>query len=167
MGCGSEHFIMIFNITLLMLLSSQSTHILTVAGSLFNAVGSFQVHGLPEMYFIEENDEKQVKKISGIDENEEKQALILEKFRSLLGLKSFHTKVPFNGDSEFLSPSPSPSPIIEETQAPSPSPLPHVPHHSHHHPPHHKNLPLHQTALNKLKRKKIKVKNKRGSITLP
>ena len=126
--------------------SSQSTNILTVAGSVFNAVGNFQVHGLPEMYFIEENDEKLVKKISGIDENEKKQALIVEKFRSLLGLKSFHTKVPFNGDLEFLSPSPSPSPIIEETQAPapSPSPLPHVHHHSHH-PPHHKNPSLHQT----------------------
>ena len=92
------------------------------------------------------DDEKLVKKISGIDENEKKQALIVEKFRSLLGLKSFHTKVPFNGDLEFLSPSPSPSPIIEETQAPapSPSPLPHVHHHSHH-PPHHKNPSLHQT----------------------
>ncbi|KAK7392025.1 hypothetical protein VNO78_20451 [Psophocarpus tetragonolobus] len=145
MGCGSEHTI-IFIITLFMLLSSQSTHILTLAGSLFNVVGSFQVHALPDKYIIEENEEKQVKKISGIDENEEKQAFIVEKFRSLLGLKSFHIKVPSNGDLEFLSPSPSPSPIIEETQAPapSPSPLPHVHHHSHH-PSHHKNPPLHKT----------------------
>lgn len=146
MGCGSEHFAMIFIITttLLMLLSSQSTHILT----LFNAVGrSFQVHGLPEMYFVEDNNEKHVKKISGIDENEQKQAFIVEKFRSLLGLKSFHTKVPSNGDDlEFLSPSPSPSPFTEEAQAPapSPSPLPHVHPHSHH-PQHHKHPPLHKT----------------------
>ncbi|CAJ1974871.1 unnamed protein product [Sphenostylis stenocarpa] len=41
-------------------------------GSLFNAFGNFQVRGLPEMYFIEENDEKEIKKISGRDENEQK-----------------------------------------------------------------------------------------------
>ncbi|KAL2325531.1 hypothetical protein Fmac_024589 [Flemingia macrophylla] len=142
MGCGSEHFTMIFIITtILMLLSSQSTYILT----LFNAVGSFQVHGLPEMYLIQENNEKQVEKISGLDENEEKQALIVEKFRSLLGLKTLHTKVPSNGDLELLSPSPSPSPFIEESraQSPSPSPVPHV--HPHYHPQHHKNPPLHKT----------------------
>lgn len=116
-----------------MFLSSQrSTHILTVGG-LMNAAGSFRVYSIPE-------NEKQVKKISGLDENEEKQALIVEKFRSLLGLKSFHTRVPStNGDSsEFLSPSPSPSQAIE-AEAPSPSPAP-VLHHLHphsHHPRHH------------------------------
>ncbi|XP_020206290.1 formin-like protein 11 [Cajanus cajan] len=136
MACGSEHFTMIFVIiTLLVLLSSQRTHILT----LFNAVGSFQAH------VIQENNEKQIEKISGLDENEEKQALIVEKFRSLIGLKSFHTKVPSNGDLELLSPSPSPSPFIEESQAPSPSPSP-VPHvHPHYHPRHHKSPPLHKT----------------------
>ncbi|KAK7277951.1 hypothetical protein RJT34_22972 [Clitoria ternatea] len=133
--CGSEHILtMIFIITtLLMLLSSQRTHIL-------NAPGSFHLHGLPHKmyYFMEQNEKEnqnQIKKISGQDENEENQAPLVEKFRSLLGLKSFHTRVPFNPHSEPLSPSPAPSPNIEP-EAPAPSPVPHV------HPHHHSHLPL-------------------------
>ncbi|XP_027367699.1 formin-like protein 11 [Abrus precatorius] len=150
MGCSYEHLTMIFIITLLILLSSQRTHILTLGGSPFNAAGTFHVHGLPEMYIMEKNEQQndnQIKKISGLDENEEKQAFIVEKFRSLLGLESFHTRVPSNGHAEFLSPSPSPSPNIEaEAPTPSPSPVPHVHPHLHHpihHPP--KNPPLNQT----------------------
>lgn len=143
MGCGSEVLSMIFIITLLMLLSLQRTHILTV-DPMFN--------GLQEMYFMEEKNEQenenQVKKISGLDENEEKEALIVEKFRALLGLESLHSRVPSNGDSQFLSPSvsPSPSPNTEpESPAPAPAPSPVLHLHPHsHHPRHHShwNSPL-------------------------
>ncbi|KAK7269358.1 hypothetical protein RIF29_22083 [Crotalaria pallida] len=130
MGCGSKVLTMIFIITLLMLLSLQRSHIITV-DAMFN--------GLQDMYFMEEKNEQenenQVKKISGLDENEE-EALIVDKFRALLGLKSFHTKVP----SQFLSPSMSPSPAPNiEPEPPTPAPSPVVPHHlpHHHHPTHH------------------------------
>ncbi|KAI4349957.1 hypothetical protein L6164_010495 [Bauhinia variegata] len=134
MGCSSEALRMSL-IFIFVLLSLQSTHILT-AEALFNEAGSFHFHALSEMYFMEENgqeNENHIKKISGQDENEEKEALIVEKFRALLGLKSFHTRRPSDGDSLFVSPSPSPSPGNEvEAPAPAPLPVPHVRAHPHH-----------------------------------
>lgn len=116
MGCASEVVRFILIIIFLMLLSFQRTHILSVDAVVFSAAVSFHIHGL--------KNENPIKIISGQDENEEKEGLIVEKFRALLGLKSFHTRRPSsNGDSELLSPSPSPSPSVE-VEAPSPSPFP-------------------------------------------
>lgn len=140
--------IFIIIITLLVpLSSSQRTHILSV-GALINAAGSFHVHTLQDNYYMkeQENEKKQVQKISGLDENEEKQGFIVEKFRSLLGLKSFHKRVPSksNGDSDsdsdqFLTPSPSPSQNIEaEVEAPAPAPTPSQVMHFHPHSYHQK-----------------------------
>ncbi|CAL0316568.1 unnamed protein product [Lupinus luteus] len=131
MGCGSKVLSMIFIImTLLMLLSLQRIHILNVVHGMFMEM---EVKN-------EEGNENQVKKISGLDENEVKEALIVEKFRALLGVKNFHTRVSSNVDSsQFLSPSPSPK-IEPEAPNPAPSPLaphfhPHSYHHSHWNPP--------------------------------
>ncbi|KAK4273440.1 hypothetical protein QN277_021844 [Acacia crassicarpa] len=124
---GSIFFIILF---LLMLLSFQRTHILPV-DALFHPARNFHISDNGQ------ENENQVMKISGQDENDGKGLLIVEKFRALLGLYSFQTRRPPNGDSEFLSPSPSPSPNIE-LEAPSPSllPLPHV--YAHPFPPRHR-----------------------------
>ncbi|KAF7805097.1 formin-like protein 11 [Senna tora] len=142
MACVSE---VVRSILLMLLLSFQRTHILSVDAVLNAQAGNLHIHGL--------ENENPIKKISGLDENEEKEALIVEKFRTLLGLKSFHIKRPSNGDSDqSLSPSPSPLPTIEaEAPSPSPSPssshlpLPHVfahpfppRHRSHRNPPTHR-----------------------------
>jgi hypothetical protein len=158
MSFSSEFLTLIFIIItfLITLSSSQKTHILSV-GALINAAGSFHVHSLQESYFLKEKNENfQVEKISGLDENEVKHGFIVEKFRSLLGLKSFHKRVhsksngdsDFNSDSDsdsdqFLTPSPSPSQNIEAevaalapAPAPAPAPTPsgliHFHPHSHH-----------------------------------
>ncbi|KAJ8529533.1 hypothetical protein K7X08_036368 [Anisodus acutangulus] len=67
---------------------------------------------------------------------EKKQILIVEKFRTLLGLKKFS---PRNGDFAYFPqpPSPSPSPSI----SPAPAPVPRVHRHSHRHPHHHPFIP--------------------------
>ncbi|XP_059648490.1 formin-like protein 11 [Cornus florida] len=103
------------------------------------------VCGLQEVYEKENN---HVEKVSGEDENEEKKALMLEKFRTLLGLKSFNARSPFNGDFEYESPSPSPSSTIEEAEAeapappPAPSPAPVLPILVHSHPPSPRSRPV-------------------------
>ncbi|CAI8603474.1 unnamed protein product [Vicia faba] len=125
-------FIIIMTVLLIPLsissLSSQSTNILSV--------GSFHVDSLQDSYFMREKNEEVVKveKISGLDENEEKHGFIVEKFRSLLGLKSFHKRVysKSNGE-EATSPSlaPAPAPAL------APEGL-HLHSRSHsHHPKHH------------------------------
>ncbi|PNX92799.1 formin-like protein 11-like [Trifolium pratense] len=155
MSFGSEFLTMFFIIiTFLIALSSQRIHILSV-GALINSAGSFHVHSLQESYFLKEKNEEQnekfqVVKISGLDENEVKHGFIVEKFRSLLGLKSFHKRVhsKSNSDSDsdqFLTPSPSPSQNIEAevalAPAPAPAPTPsgliHFHPHSHHQKQHH------------------------------
>ncbi|XP_028770853.1 formin-like protein 11 [Neltuma alba] len=125
-------FIILF---LLISLSFQKTYILSV-DALFHPAGNFHIHVLSENG--QEND-IQIKKISGQDENNGKGLLIAERFRALLGLHSFQTRRSSNGDSEFLSPSPSPSPTTElEAPSPSPSPVP-LPHvYAHHFPPRHR-----------------------------
>lgn len=131
-----------------MLLSFQRTRILSL-DTLFHPAGNFHIHVLSE---IGQENDNQIKKVSGQDENDEKGPLIMEKFRVLLGLNSVHARRPSNGDSGFLSPSPSPSPNIDlEAPSPSPSPspsnlpLPHV--YAHPFPPRHRshfNPPAHK-----------------------
>ncbi|CAK8572475.1 unnamed protein product [Lathyrus sativus] len=127
MSFGSEFLIMMLFIIIMTVLfiplsslSSQSTNILSV--------GTFHVESFQDSYFMVEKNEEVVKveKISGLDENEERHGFIVEKFRSLLGLKSFHKRVhsKSNGD-EATSPSPTPAP------APAPAQL-HLHSHSHH-----------------------------------
>lgn len=92
-----------FFLIILMFLSLQSTHILVVDGSLIAAE-----------YF--NGEKREIEKVPGGDEREEKEALILEKFRFLLGLRSFLTETPITGENE----APAPSPTIEEAPAPAP-----------------------------------------------
>lgn len=99
---------MFFPIMILMFSSFQTAHILVlVDGSLISAE-----------YFNGERRENHVEKVSGGDEREEKDALILEKVRFLLGIKSFLAQTPSNGENE--GPAPAPSPTIE---SPAPAPV--------------------------------------------
>ncbi|CAA3007089.1 Hypothetical predicted protein [Olea europaea subsp. europaea] len=75
----------------------------------------------------------------GVYGNEDQKALILEKFRVLLGLKSFH----INAYSPTPAPAPAPGPSQElnfATDSPAPTPVPHphgrplLPSHHHHRP---------------------------------
>ncbi|XP_027349542.1 formin-like protein 11 [Abrus precatorius] len=106
---------MIFIVTILMFLSLQRTHILTVHAVL-NAAETFHVHDPSKIYFTEENhqeNENQIKKMSGIEESENKQTFMVEKFRTLLGLNRFHSRGPSYDNSDFVSPSHSPPPNPE------------------------------------------------------
>ncbi|KAL5155984.1 Formin-like protein 11 [Glycine soja] len=114
MGLDSQAHSMIFIITILIFLTLQ------------NAAGN----------------ENQIEKISGMDENDNKQTPIVENFRLLLGLNMFNTRRPCykvaNSDFESLSPSLSPN---TEAEAPVPAPELHVQPHSYHP---HRNMPLHK-----------------------
>ncbi|KAK3200304.1 hypothetical protein Dsin_023719 [Dipteronia sinensis] len=124
-------FMIIIIISILLLSSLHTTHIFIAHAEDYN----FNVHhGLQQhhLYLMEER--YQVHKVSGEDENDQKEALIVQKFRALFGLASLKTKRPSNGNSDFVSPSPSPSPTIQP-EVPAPAPLLHIPLHSHHHPP--------------------------------
>lgn len=127
MGYGSQILHMIF-----IIISLYTSHIL-IADALLDiaAEEDFRVHGLQQFYFME--------KVSGQDENEKKEALIVQKFRALLGLKSTKRRFSLNGGAaECFSPSPSPSPDTEaETSvpAPAPAPVPPLPRPAHVHPP--------------------------------
>lgn len=81
--------------------------------------------------------EKHIYKVSGEDEREEKQALILEKVRVLLGIKNFNTKRPHEVEFNYGSPSPSPSPSTILAPAPAPAPAVRIRKHArwHHHTP--------------------------------
>ncbi|KAM1250807.1 hypothetical protein ACFX2G_033990 [Malus domestica] len=111
--------------------------------SLHNAAEEcFNVHGLQHhLHFMEDNAEApqnlQIHRVSG--EDEENAVPVVEKFRALLGLNSFHKRTPSAADSGNVSPSPSPSPYSEAeapspapAPAPAPSPAPHIHAHSHH-----------------------------------
>jgi hypothetical protein len=109
-----------------------------IAGKVLNAAEDFNIHGDRIGYYIQ--------KISGEDESQEKGALIVEKFRALMGLKSFHISNPSHRSHENMAPSPSPYPAIE-AEAPSPSPVLHIhanPHHPSHRPS--SNIPQHDKA---------------------
>ncbi|GFZ02987.1 actin-binding FH2 (formin homology 2) family protein [Actinidia rufa] len=106
----------IFIITFLLISLQNNTHIVGVsfheAAELFNGDGR----------------ERGIEKVSGEDEREGEKALILEKFRALLGLKNFKIKNPQIGVFDYGSPSPSPT-----IEAPAPVPVhpisvhPHLP----------------------------------------
>ncbi|KAL2345675.1 hypothetical protein Fmac_006960 [Flemingia macrophylla] len=102
MGLGSEVHSMIFIITIMIFPSLQRANILTVEAAL-NAAGN----------------ENQIKKITGMDENENKQTPMAENFQALFGLNRFNTRRPYYSvsDSDFVSLSPSESPNTE-TEAP-------------------------------------------------
>ncbi|PIA44457.1 hypothetical protein AQUCO_01700214v1 [Aquilegia coerulea] len=102
---------------------------------------------LQEQYWMENNaegNEKENKKVSGDDESYKKRYPIIEKFRLLLGIRSFNLRTHRGGHTshEFLSPSPAPNSKVE---APAPAPV--VPKHLHfHRQPHRTKLratPLH------------------------
>lgn len=119
-----------------------NAHIIT-ADALPDAAKDFSVHGLQQMSFMEDNidgiQSLHIEKVSGEDENEENAISVVEKFRALLGLKSFRKKIPSVGDTENVSPSPSPSPFSEAeapSLAPAPAPAPVLHIHAHSHPPH-------------------------------
>ncbi|KAK9086438.1 hypothetical protein Syun_028832 [Stephania yunnanensis] len=87
--------------------------------------------------------ESRIEKVSGEEEVEERRALVLDKFRVLLGLRSFDIRRG-RGDNEFLAPSPAPS---NENPAPAPAPAPNpiLPHRfvrSHHSPTQSRPIPL-------------------------
>ncbi|KAL6142597.1 hypothetical protein ACLB2K_060874 [Fragaria x ananassa] len=128
MGYHSSEISNMMEIFIMLLLFSllNTTHIFSV-DALADAEG-FVVHGLHEVHYsMEDNAEGtqnlQIEKVSGEDESEEHKISVVEKFRSLLGLRSLHKRTPSNGDSENVSPSPSPSPFTE-AEAPSPAPAP-------------------------------------------
>ncbi|RDX76880.1 Formin-like protein 11, partial [Mucuna pruriens] len=107
---GCEAHSMIFIITILMFLSLQGANVDAVLNVAAN--------------------ENELTKISGMDENENKQSSIVENLRVLLGLNKFNTRRPC------YSVSASPN-----SQAEAPTPELHVLHHSYHS---HGNLPLHE-----------------------
>ncbi|PSS24592.1 Formin-like protein [Actinidia chinensis var. chinensis] len=113
---------MIFIIIFLLISLQNNTHIVGVS---FNEAAEF---------FNGDGRERDIEKVSGEDEREGEKALILEKFRALLGLKSFKIKNPQIGGFDYGSPSPSPSPTIE---APAPVPVQPISVHRHH-PFHHR-----------------------------
>ncbi|KAK9084209.1 hypothetical protein Scep_030680 [Stephania cephalantha] len=89
--------------------------------------------------------ESRIEKVSGEEEVEERRALVLDKFRVLLGLRSFDIRRG-RGDDEFLAPSPAPSnenPAPAPAPAPAPNPiLPHRFVRSHHSPTQSRPIPL-------------------------
>ncbi|XVF06042.1 hypothetical protein REPUB_Repub06bG0014000 [Reevesia pubescens] len=132
MGFGSQFLHMIFIIFLF--ISVNSSHFLIADAGLLDVAEEFKgVHGLQQFFFMEENVNK-IEKVSGQDENEQKEALFVQKFRALLGWKSTKRRFPLNCVADCFSPSPSPSPSIEaETSAPAPAPT--LPMLAHFHPP--------------------------------
>ncbi|KAH7522858.1 hypothetical protein JRO89_XSUnG0094500 [Xanthoceras sorbifolium] len=138
--------ILIIIFILISLHSSTDTLIAHASVSLDAAEDYTNVHGLQQhLYLMEERD--QILKVSGEDENEQKEALIVQKFRALFGLKSLRTKRPSTGDSDYVSPSPSPSPTIQP-EVPAPAPLLPIPLHSHHLPPRSNPIPPHHKFQN-------------------
>lgn len=165
MGAFSKIVHKIFIISIMMvlffLMSLQSTHILIiVAEASLDAASA--------------DDYSKVRKVSGEDENEQKEALIVEKFRTLLGLRSFKAaKWPLHGhDSEDFSPAPSPAPSFEaETPAPVPAPATLLPIRAHaHHPsprsnpkPHH-NIQKESTEEGRVRRVLLPVLVSTGAL---
>ncbi|XP_050224734.1 formin-like protein 11 [Mercurialis annua] len=141
MGSSTQilHMFFIIIITIFMFLSLQSAHILSADASLAAAEYLKVRHSQQELEFVEEisgeNYDKKIQKVSGDDENEEKETLIVQKFRALLGLRSFRARSSYD---EYLSPAPSPSLSIEaEAPSPAPSRVSVLPIQVHSHPPLH------------------------------
>lgn len=88
------------------------------------------------LHEYDDRNESKIKAVSGEDDSDKIEALVLEKFRVLLGLKTLHNRIK---QRENGSPAPSPSPNFVEGEAPSPAPVPHrvraIHAHLHHRPP--------------------------------
>ncbi|KAL2468578.1 Formin-like protein 11 [Forsythia ovata] len=162
MGHGFQTFYIIF-IIIFILTSYHCTHILVLKAS-FNAVEYyFKIPGLKEVYYTENNGRAGLEETHiRVDGNEDQKALILEKFRVLLGLKSFNIRgATLHAYSPTLAPAPTPTPIPSlepniATEAPAPSPVLH---------PHgHACCPLHNYHRPILSTHKIQ-KNDKGSST--
>ncbi|KAJ6737628.1 FORMIN-LIKE PROTEIN [Salix viminalis] len=141
MSCAPQVLRMIFIVTVCMLVLLQGAHLLIYDASV-DAQGCIKPLGLPLVDTMEEstedvNDKKRIEKVSGEDENKGKEALIVQKFRALLGLKSSRRR---SSSVEFVSPAPSPSAAIEaEPPAFAPAPAPKLPFHVHSYSPLHHN----------------------------
>ncbi|OIT04095.1 PREDICTED: formin-like protein 11 [Nicotiana attenuata] len=128
------HFLFIITF---ILVSFCCTHILFGDVSLNATKYLTSIHGFKKLHYLHKNGdgkESESGKISG-----EKQVFIVEKFRTLLGLRNFNSR---NGDFAYIStsPSPSPSPSIAP-EAPAPSPAPRIHRHSHRHSHHNPFIP--------------------------
>ncbi|PON81710.1 Formin, FH2 domain containing protein [Trema orientale] len=145
MGSVSQTLLLMIFIIIFMLLSLNSSTHNADAFSNANAPESFNVHGLQQLYYsmMEKEDgiQNQIEKVSGEDDNdEEHKGSLVEKFRVLLGLRSFHLRRPSNSDYGYVSSAPSPSPSGEAEApapvfSPAPAPMRHV--HVHPHPEKH------------------------------
>ncbi|KAL2469174.1 formin-like protein 11 [Forsythia ovata] len=160
MGHGFQIFYIIF-IIIFILTSYHCTHILVLKAS-FNAVEyNFKIPGLKEVYYTENNGRAGLEETHiRVDGNEDQKAWILEKFRVLLGIKSFNIRgATLHAYSPTLAPAPTPTPSPEPniaTEAPAPSPVLH---------PHgHARRPLHNYHIPILSTHKIQ-KNDKGSST--
>ncbi|PON39489.1 Formin, FH2 domain containing protein [Parasponia andersonii] len=122
MGSVSQTLLLMIFIIIFMLLSlNSSTH---NADAFSNAPESFNVHGLQQLHYsmMEKEDgiQNHIEKVSGEDDNDELKDSLVEKFRVLLGLRSFHMRRPSNDDYGYASSAPSPSPS-GEAEAPAPA----------------------------------------------
>ncbi|KAF9681568.1 hypothetical protein SADUNF_Sadunf05G0015200 [Salix dunnii] len=141
MSCAPQVLRVIFIVTVFMLVLLQGAHLLIYDASV-DAQGCIKALGLPLVDTMEEstedvNDKKRIEKVSGEDENKGKEALIVQKFRALLGPKSSKRR---RLSVEFVSPAPSPSATIEaEPPAFAPAPAPKPPVHVHSYSPLHHN----------------------------
>ncbi|TMW95896.1 hypothetical protein EJD97_008211 [Solanum chilense] len=127
------HFLFIITF---ILVSFCCTHILVRDVSLNAAKYFDSIHGFKELHYMVRNGDGNESPIGKMKIYGGKQILIVEKFRTLLGLSRFS---PTNGDFAYFEVSPSPSPSLSiAPEAPAPSPVPRVhrhPHpHSHHYP---------------------------------
>ncbi|MCL7031925.1 hypothetical protein MKW94_023132 [Papaver nudicaule] len=121
------HLMVFINFVLVLCLNA---HLLVAVDSSENVVQSYHNAGQVKMYkdeYSEDGKDKNIVKVSGQDEIEERRDLVLEKVRNLLGLNSFKNKFPRHGHAEHGLLSPSPAPAIE-TPAPAPAHV-HVGHH--------------------------------------
>ncbi|CAN4111085.1 unnamed protein product [Withania somnifera] len=113
------------------------THILVRDVSLNAAKYLNSIHGFTGLHYLDINGNGKGGSIGKIYGG--KKILIVEKFRTLLGLRRFS---PRNGDFAYFpeTPSPSPSPLISP-EAPAPAPAARVHRHSHLHSHHHPFIP--------------------------
>lgn len=112
--CRAQIFLMI-SVIIFLLLFLQNTHILISTDSFSSAEGKSAIDGFKKFESVEVK-ARAVGKVSG--------SFVVEKFRLLLGMKSFYRRKPFGGNTDFLAPSPSPSPA--PAPAPVPAPVPHL-----------------------------------------
>ncbi|XP_043712116.1 formin-like protein 11 [Telopea speciosissima] len=131
---GSDSQILRMSLIILMPILFPNPQFLMALAPLNAVAESPNVLALQEHYWGENTLDFSIRKVSGEDESEEIEDLFWKKFRVLLGLYSFNTRSPQNGNIEHGFSSPSPAPAVEhEPEAPSPVTV--VPIHLHSHPP--------------------------------